>query len=131
VVMAQNLYFHAMADNRSAMIKLADRAAEEDVKEEMLLYAVLAKTPAKRADLADVDKGIERYLRQTFDIDVDFDLGDALGRLMADGLVTEAADGTLIALPPQEAAEHLDAKWDLFLNNLLEDDTSVGVEVDR
>ena len=48
VVMAQNLYFHAMADNRGVMIKLADRAAEEDIKEEMLLYTVLAKENARR-----------------------------------------------------------------------------------
>ena len=46
VVMAQNLYFHAMADNRGVVTLLADRAAEEDVKEEMLLYSVLAKAPA-------------------------------------------------------------------------------------
>ena len=49
VVMAQNLYFHAMADNRGVVTLLADRAAEEDVKEEMLLYSVLAKAPANIA----------------------------------------------------------------------------------
>jgi hypothetical protein len=62
VVMAQNLYFHALADNRGVMIKLADRAAEEDVKEEMLLYGVLAKTTVNRRDLEHVDSAIERYL---------------------------------------------------------------------
>ena len=43
VVMARNLYFHSMADNRGVMTLLADRAAEEDIKEEMLLYGVLAR----------------------------------------------------------------------------------------
>ena len=57
VVMAQNLYFHAMADNRGVMTLLADRAAEEDVKEEMLLYSVLAKEPANIRDLGQVDRG--------------------------------------------------------------------------
>ena len=60
VVMAQNLYFHAMADNRGVMTLLADRAAEEDIKEEMLLYGVLAKervnvaqpAPCRRGDRA-------------------------------------------------------------------------------
>src|SRR5690606_17533775 len=61
VILAQNLYFHAMADNRGVMIKLADRAAEEDVKEEILLYSVLAKEPATWADLHDIDKAIEQY----------------------------------------------------------------------
>ena len=130
VVMAQNLYFHAMADNRSAMIKLADRAAEEDFKEEMLLYCVLAKTPTRRNQLSDVDRGIENYLRKTFEIDVDFDLGEALGRLIGDGLVAEDATGLLTVLQPVEAASHIDFKWDQFLDDLVGDDTSLGVEVD-
>ena len=52
VVLAQNLYFHAMADNRGVMTLLADRAAEEDIKEEMLLYGVLAKERANVDNLA-------------------------------------------------------------------------------
>lgn len=118
VVMAQNLYFHSMADNRGVLIKLADRAAEEDVKEEMLLYSVLAKEQANHADLPAIDAAIEQYLSTSFGVSVDFDLEDALGRLIADGLVTEDPDGTLHTLPPAEAALHLDAKWDVFLDHL-------------
>lgn len=118
VVMAQNLYFHSMADNRGVLIKLADRAAEEDIKEEVLLYSVLAKEPAKRSDLPAIDAAIEQYLLTSFGVTVDFDLEDALNRLIADGLVTEAPDGSLSTLLPREAAQHLDAKWDVFLDNL-------------
>jgi hypothetical protein len=118
VVMAQNLYFHSMADNRGVLIKLADRAAEEDVKEEMLLYSVLAKEQAFRKDLPAIDAAIEQYLTSSFGITVDFDLGDALDRLIADGFIAEAPDGKLTTLPPREAARHLDARWDMFLDNL-------------
>ena len=62
VVLAQNLYFHAMADNRGVMTLLADRAAEEDIKEEMLLYSVLAKERVNVRDLRQVDEAIEEYL---------------------------------------------------------------------
>ena len=89
VVLAQNLYFHAMADNRGVMTLLADRAAEEDIKEEILLYSVLAKEQVNVADLRHVDEAIEQYLKSTFDIDVDFDVDDALKRLKAEGIVTE------------------------------------------
>jgi hypothetical protein len=130
VVMAQNLYFHALADNRGVMIKLADRAAEEDVKEDMLLYGVLAKTAVNRRELQQVDDAIERYLKLTFDIDVDFDLSEALGRLVADGLVTEDADGNLLTLPPAAAAAHIDNSWDSFLNLLAADKEDLGVELD-
>lgn len=131
VVMAQNLYFHAMADNRGVMIKLADRAAEEDVKEEMLLYSVLAKEKAKHSDLPAIDAAIEQYLQASFGVSVDFDLEDALGRLIADGIVTEDADGTLRTLGPHEAALHLDAKWDVFLDNLPDPTHDEGTEVER
>lgn len=130
VVMAQNLYFHSMADNRGVLIKLADRAAEEDVKEEMLLYSVLAKEKAKHADLPAIDAAIEQYLAASFGVTVDFDLEDALGRLVADGLVTEAPDGTLTTLDPHAAALHLDAKWDVFLDNLPDPEPDEGREME-
>lgn len=118
VVMAQNLYFHSLADNRGVLIMIADRAAEEDVKEELLLYSVLAKESVRRQDLPAVDRAIEQYLFTSFGINVDFDLHDALERLLADGLVTEDADGRLRALGPAAAAKHIDDKWDVFLDNL-------------
>lgn len=118
VVMAQNLYFHALADNRGALIKLADRAAEEDVKEEFLLYSVLAKEVVHRSELHAVDVAIEHFLLATFGIDVDFDVEDALSRLIRDGIVREDRDGYLHALPPADAARRIDTLWDSFLDDL-------------
>lgn len=128
VVMAQNLYFHSLADNRGVLVLLADRAAEEDVKEEILLYSVLAKESVNRRDLDDVDRAIERFLLTTFGVDVDFDLADAMERLLEDGLVREHADGTLEALTPIDAAEQIDALWDVFLDNLPSIDPHEGEE---
>jgi|GEM_PF-488159 len=132
VVMAQNLYFHSLADNRGVLIMIADRAAEEDVKEEMLLYSVLVKETVHRRDLGSVDRAIEEYLTKSFGVNVDFDLEDALSRLLADEIVTESPDGMLIALSPEAAATHIDEKWDLFLDKLpdhVEAETE-GVEFD-
>ncbi|HRY06741.1 MAG TPA: TMEM143 family protein [Hyphomicrobiaceae bacterium] len=128
VIMAQNLYFHSLADNRGVMVTLADRAAEEDVKEEMLLYTVLVKERARHSDLPAIDAAIEQYLETEFGINVDFDLEDALQRLLADGIVTEGSDGYLHTLSPREAAAHLDAKWDLFLDHLPDPRSAEGFE---
>jgi len=128
VVMAQNLYFHAMADNRGVMLKLAARAAEEDIKEEMLLYAVLTKEVAHRKDIPDIDAAIEQYLAASFGVSVDFDITDALGRLIADGVVVEEPDGSLRTMPPAEAALHIDKKWDLYLDELPEAVSAEGME---
>lgn len=128
VVMAQNLYFHSMADNRSVLSKLAERAAEEDFKEEILLYGVLAKEHANRRDLPAIDKAIEKYLQTKFGAELDFDVKEALERLLADGVVTEDADGNLAALPPSKAAVLIDSHWDLFLDRLPDPAARDGTE---
>jgi len=118
VVLAKNLYFHSMADNRGVMTLLADRAADEDIKEEMLLYTAIANHRFKASDLETIDRGIEDYLSQTFGINVDFDVSDALDRLKKEGIVTVLEDGTLKTLVPEEAAHHIDKLWDACLDQL-------------
>ena len=130
VTMAQNLYAHSMADNRGVLTLLADRAAEEDVKEEMLLYSVLAKQAATIRDLDEIDAAIERYLKTTFGFDANFDIDDALKRLLADGIVTQLPDGALDTLGPADAAKHIDALWDSYLDNLPDSGPAQGTEFD-
>jgi Protein of unknown function (DUF3754) len=130
VVLAQNLYFHAMADNRGVMSLLADTGAEEDIKEEMLLYALLAKGPINVRDLEDADEAIEQYLTATFGVTANFDVEDALQRLKEDGIVTELSDGTLETLRPEAAARRIDKLWDACLDNLPDVVLSEGREVD-
>lgn len=129
VIMAQNLYFHAMADNRGVLIKLASRAAEEDTKEEILLYSVLAKGNYKRSDLSTIDHAIEQYMLETFGVDVDFEIEDALGRLIEEGIVVEESEGSLKTLPPELAAALIDQRWDAFLDELSSSDHGEGVEM--
>jgi hypothetical protein len=130
VTMAQNLYFHAMADNRGAMTLIADDASEQDIKEEMLLYAVLAKTEANISDLDQVDEAIEQYMHNTYGFIADFEIEDALIRLVATGIVTQRADGTLDTLPPAAASAHIDKLWDRYLDDLPEPAVGEGTEFD-
>jgi hypothetical protein len=129
VVMAQNLYFHSMADNRGVLTLLADRAAEEDIKEEILLYSVLAKERANVSDIGAVDAAIEQYLKAEFGVEVDFDVQDALRRLKEEGIVTQGEDGTLSTLPPHEAAKRIDMLWDRCLDDLPDMVPEEGMEV--
>lgn len=130
VTMAQNLYFHSMADNRGVITLMADRAIEEDIKEEMLLYSVLAKETVYRHELPDVKIAIEQHLYNAFGIEVQFDLHDALERLTEDRIVVEQADGLLATLPPHEAALHIDHMWDNYLDELPDPVRGTGDEVD-
>ncbi len=128
VTMAQNLYFHALADNRGVMTVLADRASEEDIKEEMLLYSVLAKEPVHVNELRDIDAAIEQQLLNTFGVNVNFDLEDALARLKRDGIVVEQPDGWIRTMPPADAARHIDMLWDSYLDHLPDPTRGEGIE---
>lgn len=128
VTMAQNLYFHALADNRGVMTVLADRASEEDIKEEILLYSVLAKEPVHVSELRDIDAAIEQQLLNTFGVNVNFDLEDALARLKRDGIVVEQPDGWIRTMPPADAARHIDMLWDSYLDHLPDPTRGEGIE---
>lgn len=116
MVLAQNLYFCTLANNHGALTLIADRAEEEDVKEDMLLYAFLARHPLKYDALAEVDQEVTRFLKERCGVSVDYDAEDALRRLLADGLVRSDADGNLTAIAPEEARAHLDKLWDRLLD---------------
>jgi len=132
VVLARNLYFHSMADNRGVMTLLSDRAADEDIKEEMLLYTAIANAEVNVRELKRIDEAIEQYLQTTFGLHVNFDVEDALARLKQEGIVAELADGTLRTLPPPEAALHIDKLWDACLDQLPDiATTGEGTEIER
>ena len=114
----RNLYFQNISSNQGALALLTERAEEEDIKEELLLYALLAKTSVRRDELEHAKAAIEEFLSQQFGVNVSFDTEDALGRLMDTGLVVEHPDGMLAAMSPATAAKHIDDMWDLYLDKI-------------
>lgn len=117
MVLAQNLYFFSLANNHGALTLIADRAEEEDVKEDMLLYAFLARHPAKYDALPALKQETIDFLKERCGVEVDFDAEDALRRLLGDGLVRSDADGNLTAIAPDDARAHLDTLWDRLLDS--------------
>jgi len=116
MMLAQNLYFCSLANNHGALTLIADSAEEEDVKEDMLLYGFLARSPSHRDALPALRVEISRFLKDRCGADVDYDAEDALCRLKEDGLVSVASDGTITAIAPEEARAHLDWLWDRLLD---------------
>lgn len=114
--LSKNLYFNNLANNHSVMAALSERGEEEDIKEEVLLYTLLARSAMNRSDLGDAKLAIEDYLQSEFRVKVNFDIMDALERLIETGVVFETADGRLVALQPDEGCRHLDGLWDKHLD---------------
>lgn len=116
MVLAQNLYFCSLANNCGALTLIADGAEEEDVKGDMLLYAFLARHPSGHDALSQIKTMVTRFLAERCGVSVNFDAGDALKRLRADGLVSADADERFSAIAPEDARAHLDRLWDRLLD---------------
>jgi len=122
--LAQNLYFQSLSNNRGALTLLIDRAEEEDIKEDILLYSLLLKERVYRNEIDDAKQAIEQFLLQEFGVKVGFDIADAMNRLSRDGLIRELPDGELRPLPLSEALEFLRGRWSEALDRDL---TRTGV----
>ena len=114
----RNLYFQNISNNQGALALLTERAEEEDIKEELLLYTLLAKTSVHRSELGEAQTAIEEFLTEHFQVHVSFDTEDALERLMASGLVVEHSDGVLVAMSPATAASHIGKMWHGYLDSI-------------
>lgn len=117
MTLAQNLYFHNLANNRGVLTLLVDRAEEEDIKEELLLYNYLVRNKDQGTNLSTAKADIETFLQREFGVDISFDLEDGFSRLVRDGLVEKTADGSYKVLPPERAVTQLKRLWRGVLNS--------------
>jgi hypothetical protein len=111
MLLAQSLYFQNLANNQGALALIVDEAEEEDVKEEVLLYSHLLEQPIAARDVEVLDRRIEAFFSEKFGAEVDFDVYDALERLLASGLVIRTPSGELHARPLDEADRRLRNIW--------------------
>lgn len=109
-VLADNLYFKKLDTNAGVFHRLIDAAEEEECKETLLGYYFLhvAKAPVAAADL---DRQIEAWFRDKWGCTLDFEVEDALGKLVRFGLA-EKEGGAYRAVPLGEARRRLDRFWD-------------------
>lgn len=108
--LADTVYFRNLANNAGVIDLLAGAGAEQEVKEALLAYAVLRKA-GRGLTRAEIDAGAEAFLREHFGLNVNFEIHDAMEKLLRLNLVTRTGE-TYEAAPPAEALERLDAAWD-------------------
>ncbi len=107
--LTQNLYFKNLDNNAGVFFRLADDAEEQECKEALLAYCfLLTEGPLARAEL---DRHIEDWLEQSWQCQLDFEIGDALHKLCGLRLV-EQVDGKYRATPLSQALQQLDLRWD-------------------
>lgn len=101
--LTQSLYYQVIDSNAGVFGRLVDEAEEQEVREVLLGYYFLWQRSGGRPLSAhDLDNRIEEDLEKRLGVKVDFEIGDALDKLDALGLVRKETDGYR-AVPIAEA----------------------------
>src|SRR5215813_5160897 len=107
-----NVYYRNINNNAGIFDYIIGAAEEQECKEAFLAYYFLS-TAASPPTEKELDLRIEQWLKDTFSVDIDFEVDDALAKLERLGLLKHDGD-RLTVRPPQEALERLDYQWDNY-----------------
>jgi len=117
-MLGDNLYFKNLDNNAGVFYHIIADAEEEEFKEALLGYSFLLKSEAGRTARA-LDDRVEAWFNETYEVPIDFEIEDALGkleRLKLCKIIGQDDTGSplwaAVALP--EACERLDRLWDNF-----------------
>jgi hypothetical protein len=113
MALMEQLYSLHIASNRGVLIHLADLVAEEEAKEILIGYALLAASGPTGCTPEQLAAAARAWVSRTYAVDVDFDVADALAKLDERHLSCVLPDGTTrTAAPVGEAVATLDRIWD-------------------
>ncbi|MFO7567838.1 MAG: TMEM143 family protein [Enhygromyxa sp.] len=85
-VLTENLYFRNLGSNEGVLTRVVDEADDQECKEALLAY-VFAHRARGWIGAVELDAAIESFLAERFEIELDFEIGDALAKLEELGLV--------------------------------------------
>lgn len=108
--LADTVYFRNLANNAGVIDLLVGAGEEQDAKEAMLAYWVLARA-GRALTKEEIDARAETFLRERFGFSVNFEIADALAKLERRGLARREGEG-FVAAEPSDALVRLDEAWD-------------------
>lgn len=111
-VLTRNLYFKNLDNNAGVFHRIANDAEEEESKEAVLAYYFLLLSPDPLTRL-ELDQRIETWFDSVWDCQIDFEIDDALHKLITLGLVVES-DNRLNAVSVAQGLQILDQRWDNY-----------------
>jgi outer membrane lipoprotein-sorting protein len=114
--LSDNLYFKNLDNNAGVFHTLIDAAEEEDIKEALLAYTFLLKSK-NGLTAQQLDDEIELWFKTKYQCTLDFEINDALEKLIRMRLVT-SENQVYTVLSLDQAKVVLDEHWDnLFQYN--------------
>lgn len=112
--LTQNLYFKNLDNNAGVFHRLADDAEEEECKEAIIAYYFLLSNPDGLTK-AQLDKAIEDWFQVEWLCELNFEIDDALNKLLSLDIIIETDIG-FKALVVDDAIKRLDLRWDNYFS---------------
>jgi len=107
--LSDNIYYRNANNNAGIFDYVIGAAEEQQVKEAFLAYHFLHVAPSPPI-ASELDSRVEEWLRATFGVDVDFDVGEAVDKLEQLGLLRRDRERLIVA-PFDEAYSTLRGVW--------------------
>jgi hypothetical protein len=130
--MIRHLYYLTIANNSAVIVNLIQNAEDQEFKESLLAYAMLAlaENRASGMTLQELDRAVESFLRECGQA-ADFEVHDALDKLERLGLIRVDGLARFHALAPPAAVARLNTLWDdLFLHAPVEVPAEPAIEIE-
>lgn len=109
--LSENLYYRNLVNDEGVLFSLIAHAEEEECKEAIVAYHFCLTHP-DQVTSEQLDGAIEAWFRDTHQVELDFEIDDALDKLTRLGLITERGDGILSCLPLPQALHVLHKRWE-------------------
>lgn len=111
--LTRSLYYQNLDNNAGVFTRLLLEAEQQEVREALLAYALLRNNAQHGGrSLQELDQHVESWLNDEFGMRVDFEIQDALRKLLDWGLIERLSPDRFHGVPVLEALQRLDAKWD-------------------
>jgi hypothetical protein len=113
--LTRSLYYQNLDNNAGVFTRLLYEAEQQDLREALLGYALLrghAGEPGWTAE--ELDRYAEGWLQARLGTLVDFEVHDALQKLVRWGLAQRLPGERYAAVSAEEAVRRLDARWDAW-----------------
>jgi hypothetical protein len=112
--LTQSLYYQNLDNNAGVLYRILDEAEEQETREVLLAYFYLWRyAGAAGWTAAQLDDYVELDLERALGTAVDFEIEDALDKLVRAGVVVRTGD-RYEALPVESALEKMDDTWDRY-----------------
>jgi hypothetical protein len=110
--LTQSLYYQNLDNNAGALFRLLNEAEEQEFREAVLAYFFLLTRAGQTGwSREHLDDAIEEFLEQSVKIKVDFEIGDAVDKLVRFQLVEQLDENRLRAVSLHEARMAIDRAW--------------------